>query len=194
MNTISSVNFENTEIAFKHKSNKEIFIAYLLFWLMSNPLSVKVLSNLTKLALKLNLPIDFLIKKSVYKQFCGGENRSEFEKIVTKLKQSNIGVILDYSAEAEANESSFDGTKKELLSVITYTEQNINMPFSCMKLTGIGRLSLLEKASSGEELSKKEQGEYFRIIIRLDEICKLSYEFMLKKVGFNQPLMRWLKK
>ena len=47
------VSFKDTRIAFRHKSDGELFLSYVIFWLTKNPLLVKLLSKAAKLALSL---------------------------------------------------------------------------------------------------------------------------------------------
>ena len=179
--TSPPVLFNDTSIAFAHKNDKEVLMSYLLFWMMSKPILVKVLSNLTKFALKIHLPVRSLIKFTVYRQFCGGENKMEFTSVISKLGESGIGTILDYSVEGVESEEKFDQTKLELLRIVDLAKDNPHIPCTCMKVTGIGRFKLLEKASRGTALTKGEEGEYHRILLRLDQICKASH-------ALNKPI------
>lgn len=67
------ISFDNTEIAFKSKTNRDLKKAYWLFKIIASPRLVKIGKNLTNFALKINLPIKGIIKKTIFKQFCGGE-------------------------------------------------------------------------------------------------------------------------
>ena len=71
------VSFEDTSIAFQHKSNQELLLAYLIFGLTKSPFLVKFLSQVAKLTLSMGLPVKPLIKATVFKQFCGGEKKEE---------------------------------------------------------------------------------------------------------------------
>ncbi|NCA21045.1 MAG: proline dehydrogenase, partial [Crocinitomicaceae bacterium] len=55
------VSFDNTEIAFQSKTNKDLKRAYWLFKIIASPTIVKIGKFATNLALKVGLPI----KKSV---------------------------------------------------------------------------------------------------------------------------------
>ena len=71
---ITKLSFDNTEIAFKHQSNKELKQSYWLFKAISNNLLVKIGPFFTKLALGIKLPISAVIKATIFKQFCGVED------------------------------------------------------------------------------------------------------------------------
>ena len=67
------INFNDTEIAFKSKSDGDLSFSIFIFKMMGKPFIVKVGTQLTLLALKLHLPIQGLIRKTIFRQFCGGE-------------------------------------------------------------------------------------------------------------------------
>ena len=71
------VSFEDTSIAFQHKSDQDLFLSYLIFGLTKSPFLVKFLSRAAKFTLSLGLPVKPLIKGTVFKQFCGGEKKEE---------------------------------------------------------------------------------------------------------------------
>ena len=66
------ISFDNTEIAFKGKSSKDLKKARWLFKMVSSPRMVKFGKWATNVALTLRLPINGIIKKTIFHQFCGG--------------------------------------------------------------------------------------------------------------------------
>jgi len=170
------VSFEDTSIAFQHKSDQELLLSYLIFGLTKSPFLVKFLSQAAKFTLSIGLPVKPLIKATVFKQFCGGEKKEEYSKVIAKLGKTAIGTILDYSVEGTKDEAGFEDTKKELLNIIEQSKSNPNIPCTCMKMTAIGSFELLEKITSNDVLSKDEQREWNKMKNRLDLICKASYQ------------------
>lgn len=69
--------FENTEIAFALKSNSELNRAYFLFKMISIEPLVKLGTVLTNFAIKAHLPIEGLIRNTVFDHFCGGVNEED---------------------------------------------------------------------------------------------------------------------
>ena len=68
------ISFDNTEIAFAAKSNAELKKANFLFGLMGKPLLVNAALKITPLAIKWRIPFTkTLIRKTIFKQFVGGE-------------------------------------------------------------------------------------------------------------------------
>ncbi|MFH2091659.1 MAG: proline dehydrogenase family protein [Pseudomonadota bacterium] len=171
-----SVSFEDTSAAFKHKTDAELFVSYMIFRLTKNPFLMKFFSRAAKLMLYLGLPIKPIIKATIFKQFCGGEKKEEYSKVISQLSQASIGTILDYSVEGSENEQSFENTKQELLRLTEQSKSNPNIPCTCMKMTAIASFDLLEKISSKKMLSSKEQTEWENLRNRLDQICQASFK------------------
>jgi proline dehydrogenase len=169
------VSFEDTSIAFRNKSDKELLLSYLIFGLTKSPFLVKFLSQAAKLTLALGLPVKPIIKSTVFKQFCGGEKESEYENVVGKLGQSGIGAILDYSVEGTEDETGFEATKNELLKIIEKSKTNPDIPCTCMKMTAIGPFELYEKVTANKALSVEDQREWDRVKKRFETICEASF-------------------
>ena len=82
--------FNNTEIAFSYKSNYELERAYYLFKLLSLGLISKLGRKLLKTLIKINFPLDLLVLKTIYAQFCGGRNIYECEDVINNLKKNKV--------------------------------------------------------------------------------------------------------
>ena len=89
--------FDNTEVAFRGKSNADLKRAYWLFKVVGSPAMVKFGKWATNIALKLRLPIKGFIKRTIFRQFCGGESIQESLKTSQSLAERNVKTILDYS-------------------------------------------------------------------------------------------------
>lgn len=171
------ISFDNTEIAFKSKSNKDLKKAYWLFKMVGSPSFVKFGKWATNLAFKLRLPISGLIKKTIFHQFCGGESISDCDKTIEDLGQFGIGTILDYSVEGKTSEEDFDATVEEIIATIHRGKKSENIPFAVFKITGIARFSIVEKANNGvENLNQEESNEYAQLIDRVTKICRAAFE------------------
>ena len=168
--------FDNLKVAFEDKSNNDLNRAHLLFKTISNPLISKILIRSLKIAIWLRLPIDGIVKATVYKQFCGGTTIIDSEKTIAKLSKSNIGTILDFSAEGKQSETDFDNAMNETIQSIQKAKKEKNIPFAVFKPTGIANFSLLEKMSNNIQLSKKEEIEKIKFKKRIEQICKTSKE------------------
>ena len=115
------------------------------------------------------MPIQGIIKSTIFKQFCGGETIEGCTSAINHLGQNNVGTILDYSVEGEDTEAAFDATFKETLRTVVAAKTNKYIPFSVFKPTGLGRFELFEKVNANEPLSESEQAEYDRMYDRCDQ-------------------------
>lgn len=176
MTSATKVSFDNTAIAFASQSDAELYKSYLLFKSMNSNLFVKVGGGLLNTAINLNLPVKFIIKPTIFRHFCGGENLQEVDRAIKELSAFNIGTILDYSVEGEGVDRSFDETCAEILKTVEKAKDNKNIPFSVFKVTGLMRTDILVKLQASEELTAEEQAAFERGRARVDAICKRCYE------------------
>ena len=172
----SPIDFDDTAIAFQYKSDRDLLLSYLIFILTKHPFLVKFLSQAAKLSLSMGLPVKPLIKATVFRQFCGGETRREYRKVIEQLGRANIGAILDYSVEGGGDEAGFEETKQAILGIIRQAGSEKNIPFACMKMTGIAAESLLERMGAKDDLSKEDEAARERLKKRLSDICREAGE------------------
>ena len=176
MESSPKLSFDNLENAFASKSNQEIIQAYWLFKLIGYPKLVALGSSITGKALDWHLPVKGIIKATIFKQFCGGENIEECTKAIEKLHQYGVGSILDYSVEGAKEEYEFDDSCEEIIATVMKAKGNKSIPFSVFKVTGLGRFDILEKVSAGIKLSEDENAAYGRIRARVKKICETAYQ------------------
>jgi proline dehydrogenase len=170
------VSFDNTEIAFAGKSDADLNQAFWLFKLLHFNWLVKISPPFVHFALWARLPIHGVIKKTVFKHFCGGENIQDCRKTINELAKYHIGTILDYSVEGKESEDDFEAGLKQTLSTIEEAKNNPNIPFSVFKPSGFVRFALLEKINAKKSLDGEEQKEFERFKSRVEEICRTGFE------------------
>lgn len=171
------ISFENTEIAFSYKSNKDLKRAHRLFKLVGKPWLVRFGKWITPLAFKLKLPILGLIKSTIFRQFCGGESIKDCDAAIATLHEYNVGTILDYSVEGKIEEDDFDATCNEIVATLEKASGNPAIPFAVFKVSGISRHGLLEKLNNLDtELTDKERKELADVLSRVDKICSKAAE------------------
>jgi len=168
--------FDNTEVAFALKSNRELERAYFLFQLIGNQSLVKIGTALTNFALKAHLPVESLIRSTVFDHFCGGVNEIDCLRVVDKMHTKGVSSVLDYSVEGKEDETQFDAALTMTLKTIEFAKERQAIPFAVFKPTGFGRLRLYEKVGEQSDLSFAEQEEWKRIINRFDLACKSAFE------------------
>ncbi len=180
-NTTSSpgkaLDFQNTEVAFKYMTDKELKISYMLFKAIGMNWLVKLGPGLVKFSFDIGLPIKGLIKATVFRQFCGGESMNKCEWKMKQLHSYDVGSILDYSIEGKTKQEEFDETADEVIRTIHKSKNERSLiPFCVFKPTGLARLELLTKVEAKEKLTDAEQTEYDRTVARIENVCRTAYE------------------
>ncbi|MDX1316875.1 proline dehydrogenase family protein [Xanthomarina gelatinilytica] len=168
--------FDNTEIAFSLKSNSELNRAFLLFKMISYEPLVKVGKTLTNFAIKANLPVDSVIRATVFDHFCGGVNEKDCLPVIDAMYEKGVSSVLDFSVEGKEVESFFDSAMQKTLEIIEFSQNKEAMPIAVFKPTGFGKPYLYEKKSEGQPFTADEQEQWNRIEERYDRVCKLAKE------------------
>ncbi len=147
---------------------------------MGRPFLVNLFSKLTLVGLKLNLPIKWIIKKTIFRQFCGGETIVECTEPFEFLKAQNVEAILDYSVEGQEDEEAFEETKEELLSLIANAKNHAKDPTTCLKVTGLASSYILEKYGSNDGLEGSDMAEWAKVLDRIEQICQKAHDLGVK--------------
>jgi proline dehydrogenase len=191
MSGYPTISFDNTENAFEYKTDADLKRANFLFTSMGYSTLVKLGTRLTPWAIRSGLPVRGLIRKTIFKQFVGGETLQETAPVVQKMADYHVQVILDYGVEGgEYGEEGLDHACEEFLRVIGYAATQPNIPFMSIKVTGIARAALLEKLDKSveenagslmkrfgkalEALTNDERVEWDRVVNRMHRICELA--------------------
>jgi len=168
--------FENTEIAFALKNDAHLERAYFLFKMISNEPLVRIGTAATNFALKANLPIEGLIRSTVFDHFCGGVNEEDCLPVIENMYLKGVSSVLDYSVEGKENEEEFDSAMQKVLKIIDFAHEKESMPIAVFKPTGFGRFYLYEKLGKGKTINTEEQEEWNRVVARFNKVCKLAKE------------------
>lgn len=168
--------FNDTQIAFALKSDTELDRAYFLFKLIDSEPLVRIGTAVTNFAIKAHLPVEGLIRATVFDHFCGGVNEQDCLPVVDKMFTKGVSSVLDYSVEGKEEEEQFDAALKMTLKTIEFAEQRQAIPFAVFKPTGFGRFELYEKLGEGQELDPQEKAEWSRVVERFDVVCKAAHD------------------
>ena len=166
--------FENTEVAFRLKSDSELERAYFLFKMISNEPLVRIGTAATNFALKAHLPVEGLIRATVFDHFCGGVNEDDCLPVIDKMYSAGVSSVLDYSVEGKAIESHFDEAAQKIIKLVHFSEEKDAMPIVVFKPTGLGRFYLFQKKGEGKPFTQDEQLEWNRVVQRYHDICSLA--------------------
>ncbi|MFV8328120.1 proline dehydrogenase family protein [Flavobacterium sp. ZS1P14] len=167
--------FNNTQVAFALKSDTELDRAYFLFKMIDNQPLVRIGTAVTNFALKANLPVEGLIRATVFDHFCGGVNEVDCLSVVDKMFTKGVSSVLDYSVEGKEEEDQFDAALEMTLKTIEFAKERKAIPFAVFKPTGFGRFELYEKLGEKQTLSAEEQAEWNRVVERFDLVCKEAH-------------------
>jgi proline dehydrogenase len=165
--------FDNTEKAFALKTDASLERAYALFKMISSESLVKIGTNLTKLALNMHLPVEGLIRATVFDHFCGGVNEQDAMKVVKSLQSVGVRSVLDYSVEGKEEQAQFDATRDKVLSLIEFSTEKASMPFAVFKPTGLGRFKIWEASAHGA-LRGPLLEEWNRVVQRYDDLARAA--------------------
>ena len=172
--------FDDTQVAFKMKKNFHLYNAIFLFNIITRKLLVTVFTNLTLLMLKMKLPVKWILKRTIYKHFCGGVDLIECQKIISGMHSMNVHSILDYSVEGQKNELSFENSCKKKIDIINSVSKSDAIPFAVFKPSSIGRYDLFKLISSEKNLSIAEEEEWLRVVSRFHKICNHAMKMKIK--------------
>lgn len=170
------LSFDNTQIAFAHRSDGELHKAYLLFKMINSNSLVSFGKSLTNIALKLRLPIDWVVKPTIFSHFVGGTNIDECKKNVRLLEKAGVKAILDYSVEGKESLDDINKAMDETLRTIFNAAKDGNIPFAVFKPTAFTTHAVLEKVSAGSELTAVEKAEAENFRARVEKLCRTAFE------------------
>ncbi|WP_108869082.1 proline dehydrogenase family protein [Aquimarina aquimarini] len=168
--------FDNTETAFALKSDSELERAYFLFKMISNEPLVRIGTAVTNFAIKAHLPVQGLIRATVFDHFCGGVSEEDCLSVVDKMYTKRVASVLDYSVEGKEEEAQFDAVLDKTMKLLEFADQKDAMPFGVFKPTGFGRFLIWQKKTEGTPMTAEEEAEWQRIEERFDMVCKKAYD------------------
>jgi proline dehydrogenase len=168
--------FDNTQVAFSLKSDTELDRAYFLFKMIDSEPLVRIGTAVTNFAIKAHLPVEGLIRATVFDHFCGGVNENDCLTVVDKMFTKGVSSVLDYSVEGKEEEEQFDAALEMTLKTIEFAKERLAIPFAVFKPTGLGRFELYEKLGEKQTLTPAEQEEWNRVVSRFDQVCSEAHK------------------
>ena len=169
-------NFNNTQVAFSLKTDTELDRAYFLFKMIANEPLVRIGTAVTNFALKAHLPVEGLIRATVFDHFCGGTTEEDCLTVVDKMFTKGVSSVLDYSVEGKEEEEQFDTALEMTLKTVEFAKEREAIPFAVFKPTGLGRIDLYTKIGEKQTLTNEEQAEWSRVKERFEIICKTAHQ------------------
>jgi proline dehydrogenase len=173
----TKLDFSNTEVAFRYKTDKELKKTAWMYSLMNKAWLVNMGSKLAIPTIKMGFPFaETLVKNTIFEQFVGGTTLLNSLPAIERLAQYNVQTILDYGVERKSDEEDLNKTMTENIRGLEFAGKNASVPVVGTKITGLARFALLEKIHRGDSLTKEEEEEYQRVIKRMDSLCHVAAE------------------
>ncbi|MBM3918508.1 MAG: proline dehydrogenase [Sphingomonadales bacterium] len=164
----------NTRIAFSRFSSAELRDSYFLFRLLGIPWMVEWGSRLAQWAIRIGLPVQWAIRKTVFHQFCGGETIVGCEPAVAQLAMGGVGTILDYSVEGTDGDEAFDACAEEIIRTIHKARGDDRIPFAVFKVSGVASVELMERISAQSQPAKQDIMEWNTVRVRVRRIIQAA--------------------
>ena len=156
--------FNNTELAFRDKTNTQLKKAYWMFKAIQQPLLTKLGVSALNFSIQHNFPFVInIVKNTLFEQFCGGETREESTKVVERMYKRGVGSIFDYSIEGKHEEAVFDAVCQEIKDIVAYASGNPAIPFVVFKPTAFGRIEIYEEIGKDVELTSSQKTEWEKL-------------------------------
>lgn len=175
------MDFNNTEIAFRGKSKRDLRISYLLFFMVKYPFIVTLIKGVSILALSLRLPVKWILKPTLFKQFAGGESIMESQVVIKSLIERGVRSVLDYSSEGGGSENDIKRAFQETISAIDYASRNIEVPFAVFKPSSLVEESLFARAAKSlDPLSASDVSEFDKFRERFFSLCSYASQKKVK--------------
>lgn len=184
--------FRDTKTAFAHLNNQELKHSHRIFSLINKTWLVNLGLRFLPFCLRWHLPlIHSIVKNTIFRQFIGGTSLPNCKAVIEKLEKHQIGLILDYAAEAKNSEIEFNRAKNIFIETIHFAAQEKNIPFISIKLSALGSEHFFQSFNKSLNNTQNEklkavlnsevpqvaqdiQDEYTRILQRLEEIAKVA--------------------
>lgn len=164
--------FNQTEYAFKYKTSKALNLTHFVFKLFNYPALVKLLSNGAEWILKYKLPGKILIKKSIFKVFCAGENLKQAFVTINHLSDYKVKSVLDYVSENEQNAAGYQANVKRIKENIITLSKNYPGHYISIKITGLEDYAFLKSINNPfKERTYQENERLEKLFKHIDEIC-----------------------
>ena len=173
----NTINIEDSKTAYAYKTNSELKFTYFIFKILQYPKLLKLLTSCANGILNYHLPFKFLIKNTIFKIFCAGENIEEAFTLIKKLEKYNVKLVLDYVSEGEKSEEVFEkNTQIIVANIIKLGKENPGNYIS-VKISGL-EAPLFLKQINGKTFPKEidTANRFNKLLSHVDEICKAAKE------------------
>ncbi|KAG0215797.1 hypothetical protein BGX28_008107 [Mortierella sp. GBA30] len=162
---VADLKDEHNRIGVEKKSTADLMLSMLVYKLCTFGLLVDMAPNLISLAEMLHLtpPVYWIVRKTFFAQFCGGESADDCTGTMNALRSAGINSILDLSIEADLDENELQNQSADqiraqfnksadhiadLTSTCIETASHMSKSFAAIKVTAMGSPLLLQQVSN----------------------------------------------
>lgn len=161
----------DTKIAFAHLTDYQLARLAIIFKLMNHPIVNKVGSKLAIGMLKLSLPIEGVIKETLFSVFVGGQNLEEAQSVCDQLNERQISAILDYSVEHALDDQAVQKAFAETMRNFQVSADK-GLRFVVFKVSAF----IPQHCLTSTDLIDRDQKLMASRIQMLEELCQLAQE------------------
>ncbi|MEM6395713.1 MAG: proline dehydrogenase family protein [Bacteroidota bacterium] len=179
---LPEIDFDDTQKAFAHMSDRELKNTVWLFKLMANPNLTNTLSSVGLKAVQWGLPgANWAVENTLYRQFVGGKSLVSCIPTIEKFAEYGVMSLLDYGAEGKESEEDYNTSQSQLLTAIEFASKQPAVPVVTCKITSLARNGLLKELQEADFVFSDElKREYDGAIRRLDAICSVAEKKSVK--------------
>lgn len=175
------VSFDNTEVAFAYKTDRQLRLGAWLFRLMSRSFWSDFMIHLGRWALSLRLPFTrYLIRHTVYKQFIGGETLQDCLPVIDTLYKYQCLVVLDYAVEGKHEEEELDLARDQFIRTIHFAANQPSVPVITIKISGLAQNNILQAWADPALQFDDFDEKWERVVFRLTDICDHAVQYGMK--------------
>lgn len=168
----TTIDLNDLQVAFAYKSDRELKRTLFIFKLIRHPRMVRFLTKVALWIIRFKLPFRFLLKKTVFRVFCAGENRTEAQRTMNNLASHKVHTVLDYVAEGDKTDEGFEKNLQIILANIRFVAAANNEAFVGVKLSGLEDVVFIEnvRITPGEKPELNDL-RMKRFVERVETIC-----------------------
>uniref|UniRef100_A0A8C1L1B9 Proline dehydrogenase n=2 Tax=Cyprinus carpio TaxID=7962 RepID=A0A8C1L1B9_CYPCA len=200
-----SIDFDNTQEAYKSKDMMELLRSLLVFKLCTIDFLVdknKELMDLSKKVLGQRL-FEKLMKMTFYGQFVAGEDQNAIKPLIEKNQAFGVGSVLDYSVEEDLTQE--EAEKKEMDSCVSEAEKESHgmdhreKKYKAHRQFGDRRGGVISARTYfyADEAKCDHHMETFincikaSVSVKYDYVCVIHLVRLLLKLQFSEVLVKW---
>lgn len=177
---MTTIDFNNTQIAFEYRSTRDLRKAKLLFSSLRYGKMVNFGSKLVLTLNKFKLAPLWLLKPFMFSHFCGGTMLEDAQNAAKRLADFGVKSIPDYSVEGKTDEQGIESVVEEIIRTMALASTDRNFAFSVFKPTALAPSYVLKKMSKKAPLTEEEIRISSLFHRRFERLCKMASHYKVR--------------